>query len=236
MAAAAEMSTSREAILRAIREGYAGRDEQQAAREVSARIEAHAANLVPARGRPADRGSAVDQFVAMAQEADASVALVGADSAVPDAVAEFLRQHNLPFQAAMAPDLYLRTIPWDARPLLEIRRDKAEPSDETGIGTCFRAIAETGTLMALSGSGGPTTINFLPENHIVVLRAERIVGSFEDAIAALRAAEWPLPRTVNFITGPSRSADIEQTLQLGAHGPRRLHIIIVDEQAPSAAP
>ncbi|MEZ5579927.1 MAG: LUD domain-containing protein [Candidatus Competibacteraceae bacterium] len=73
--------------------------------------------------------------------------------------------------------------------------------------------------MLLSGPHSPpTTLNFLPDTHIVVLRADRIVGAYEDAWDLLRARGLGMPRTVNFITGPSRSADIEQTVQMGAHG------------------
>ena len=83
--------------------------------------------------------------------------------------------------------------------------------------------------MLLSGPDHPTTLNFLPDTHIVVLRASQVVGPYEDAWARLRAAATAMPRTVNFVTGPSRTADIEQTIQLGAHGPRRLHIVLIDD-------
>ena len=93
------------------------------------------------------------------------------------------------------------------------------------------AFAETGTLMLTSDAARPSTLNFLPENHIVVLRVEQITGAYEEGWRFLRAAGGNgtvMPRTVNLITGPSRTGDIEQRIQLGAHGPRRLHIIIVD--------
>ena len=59
------------------------------------------------------------------------------------------------------------------------------------------------------------------------------LGPYEDAWDRLRAAEGEgrLPRTVNFITGPSRTGDIEQTIQMGAHGPRRLHVILVEDES-----
>ena len=97
----------------------------------------------------------------------------------------------------------------------------------------FAGIAETGTLMLASGPDNPTTLNLLPDNHIVLLQHKKIVGSYEDSWSALRKAQSgrrgkrTMPRTVCFVTGPSRSADIEQTLLLGAHGPRRLHIILL---------
>ena len=92
-----------------------------------------------------------------------------------------------------------------------------------------RFLAGTGTLLLASGPDHPTTLNFLPETHVVMLRASQIAGPYEDIWDKVRATFGSdLPRTLNFVTGPSRSADIEQTLQLGAHGPRRLHIVIVD--------
>jgi L-lactate dehydrogenase complex protein LldG len=94
---------------------------------------------------------------------------------------------------------------------------------------CHAAIAETGTLMLVSGPQTPTTLNFLPETHIVLVHADQVVATYEDGWDRLRTAETSkaLPRTVNFITGPSRTADIEQHIELGAHGPRRLHIVVV---------
>ena len=93
-------------------------------------------------------------------------------------------------------------------------------------------VAETGTLVLTSGPDNPTTLNFLPDTHIVVVDAKDIAGDYETvwhARCARHYGEGALPRTVNLITGPSRSADIEQTLILGAHGPRRLHVMVVGE-------
>jgi L-lactate dehydrogenase complex protein LldG len=85
--------------------------------------------------------------------------------------------------------------------------------------------------MLISGAQTPTTLNFLPETHIVVVRCDQVVATYEDGWDRLRAAAKTelLPRVVNFITGPSRTADIEQHIELGAHGPRRLHIVLVED-------
>ncbi len=93
----------------------------------------------------------------------------------------------------------------------------------------FAGIAETGTLVLLSDAQSPTTLNFLPDVHVVVLRREQIVRRIEDVWQRLRDEVAGMPRTVNFITGPSRTADIEQTIQLGAHGPRSLHVILIED-------
>jgi L-lactate dehydrogenase complex protein LldG len=84
--------------------------------------------------------------------------------------------------------------------------------------------------MLISGADTPTTLNFLPDTHIVLARADQVVAVYEDGYDRLRAdrALGTLPRVINFITGPSRTADIEQHIELGAHGPRRLHIVLVE--------
>jgi len=207
------------------REGHGGED------ETAARLRDHPRNLVPARGQ-LDTAARRRLFLDMAREAAATVDIVAGADAVPAALAEYLSAQNLPAAVAMAPDPALDDIPWDRAPLVAIRRGKAEPDDAVGVTGAFAAIAETGTLMLASGAARPTTLNFLPETHVVVLYAGQIAGPYEDAWDRLRAAfGGSLPRTVNLITGPSRSADIEQTLQMGAHGPRRLHIILVDDAA-----
>ena len=109
----------------------------------------------------------------------------------------------------------------------ELARRPAAGDDHVSVTGAFAAIAETGSLVMLSGPGHPTSLNFLPDDHIVVLRASQVVAHMEDVWALLRARDGGMPRTVNIITGPSRTADVEQTIQLGAHGPRRLHVVLV---------
>src|SRR5205823_11592224 len=136
-----------------------------------------------------------------------------ADAEVPAEVARYLAAENLPAELVMAPDPALDAIPWGERPLLQIRRGRAEAGDAVSLTPCLAAIAETGTLMLVSGEATPTTLNFLPDTHIVVLRAGQVVAGYEDGWDLLRARFGAsLPRTVNFITGPSRTGDIEQRI------------------------
>ena len=109
------------------------------------------------------------------------------------------------------------------------RRGASDGNDEVGFSHATAAIAETGTLVMVSGSDNPTTINFLPEHHIVVVDAADIAGDLEAVLAKIRTryGKGKMPRTVNLISGPSRSGDVEQKIILGAHGPRALHIIVV---------
>ena len=71
------------------------------------------------------------------------------------------------------------------------------------------------------------TVSLLPETHIAIVAASRLVAGMEDAWNLARAERGELPRAVNFISGPSRTGDIEQTIVLGAHGPYRVHVVVV---------
>ena len=196
--------------------------------ELAQRLTDHARNLVPERGAR-DHAQLVELFVAMATDANAVVTRLDRLADVPAAVAQLLARENLPAQLVAAPAL--AALPWAERPLLGLLFGRAEGSDHVSVTPEFAAIAETGTLMLVSGADTPSTLNFLPDTHVVVLKAADVVGPYEDALDRLRAQGANgavLPRTINFVTGPSRTGDIEQTIQLGAHGPRRLHILLVD--------
>ena len=149
---------------------------------------------------------------------------------VPGVVVDYLAAQNLPGRVIMAPHPELQAIPWSARPLLDVREGRAQGSDAVSVQHGFAGIAETGTLMLPSAPERPVTLNLLAETEIVVLRSSAIVGAYEEGWDRLRAEIGEMPRNVMFITGPSRSADIEQTLELGAHGPRRLHVVLVEDR------
>ena len=232
------MSAPRDEILGRVRRAL-GREAlaPEAAEVLATRVAAHKRNLVPARAAKLDRKGRVELFVAMAEEVQTTVARVASEADIPAEIARYLAAENLPAELVMAPDPALDAIPWAERPLLNIRRGRAEAGDAVSLTPCLAAIAETGTLMLVSGADTPTTLNFLPDTHIVVVHAGQVVRGYEDgwdlvrARAAGAAGKPPdaWPRTINLITGPSRTGDIEQRIQLGAHGPRRLHVVLVEE-------
>lgn len=229
------MSDARDAVLGRVRRAL-GRDGPPAG-EAEAAVERRLAeprpNLVPARGRLDDTEARIKLFTAEAEAVAAEVRRVAGYAGLPEAVAAYLRAHNLPTAVAMAPDPLLDRADWSAQPMLDVRRGDATAEDQVGVTAAAAGVAETGTLMLVSGPDNPVMLGYLPETCVVVLPAERIVGAYEEAWQRVREAHGAAspPRSVNFVTGPSRSADIEQTLQLGAHGPRRLLVLIVDDQA-----
>lgn len=225
------MSDGREAILGAVRGGLGRGPLAGPARQaLEARLAAPAPNLVPERGR-ADAIERVARFIDEAGRVETSIARVARPADVPAAVAAYLAEHNLAPVLKIAPMASLEDIPWSQGTTLDVAFGRAEESDATGVSQAVAGIAETGTLVLASGADSPTGLNFLPETHVVVLEAGAVVGAFEDVWRRLRDA-GAMPRAVNFVTGPSRTADIELTLLLGAHGPKRLHVVVVDDQAP----
>jgi L-lactate dehydrogenase complex protein LldG len=227
------MSDPRTATIAAIRAAL-GREALPEAKcaALNRRLDQPKPNVVPARGR-GEGETLIDRFVAEAERVNATVVRLAEWEAVPETIAGMLSAANLPAAIRIADDPALAEIPWDQAPILEVRRGPAVEGDRATLSAATAGVAETGTVVLLSGADAPTTLNFLPEVHFVALPLGRIVGSYEDVWARLRGDRGAgvLPRVVNWITGPSRTADIEQTLLLGAHGPRHLHLLLIDDRA-----
>jgi L-lactate dehydrogenase complex protein LldG len=223
--------SARELVLGSIRQalGVTGREAPRR-KVVADRLAAHPVGVIPKRAQlePKARGDLLAEMIAMAA---GTVAEVSDAASVPGAVTEFLRRHNLPLSVRRGHDARLAALPWHLEGALEVTVGASDGQQLASVSHAFGAVAETGTLVLMSGMDNPTTLNFLPDDHIVIVDVNDVVGDFETIFVELRrhSGERQLPRVVNLITGPSRSADIEQTLILGAHGPRRLHVILVGE-------
>ncbi len=197
------------------------------ANAVRTHIDAHAISA-----RPLVDSDLKARFCSEARRLFSTVSEVASIADVPKAAADYLTEHKLPMQAVCWPEF--AALDWAAHGIAIESRPAREP-DLVGITGAFCAIAETGTLMTLSGKDTPPVTSLLPETHIAVLRLSQIVSGMEEAWQRLRytygqdGSSGFMPRAVNFISGPSRTADIEQTLTLGAHGPYRVHVILVNE-------
>lgn len=178
----------------------------------------------PQGPRPAVGDDLPARFMEQALRMSDTVDTVETEQDVPAAVARFLDQHNLARRVVAWSTL--DALDWSGAGMaVEFRPPRNE--DLVGITGSFCAVAETGTLMLLSGPTTWSSASLLPETHVAVVRRSRIVAGMEDAFALARSEHGELPRAVNFISGPSRTGDIEQTIVLGAHGPYRVHVIIV---------
>ena len=220
-----DTSKARAEILRRIR--TAQKREAPSAHDLKAAEDYLAAH--PAGPLPASYADRLAHFTAMAERMSSTVETVDAMRDAPAAVARYLAAQGIVARAVVWP--LLRELPWEAANLaVEFRpprRDESQGADVVGITGCYCAIAETGTLVVLSGPDSPTATTLLPDTHVAVLRAERIVAGMEDAFALIRQERGAVPRAVHMISGPSRTGDIEQTIVLGAHGPFRVHIVLV---------
>jgi L-lactate dehydrogenase complex protein LldG len=178
----------------------------------------------------------------MAEVASCTVARVADESEIPNAVADYLRANNLAPEITVAPDPRVADLNWKSQKLLKVKAGVPDSNDLVGVAPALAGVAETGTLAMTSGAELPSTLNFLPDYHIVTLRASDVVGGYEAVFERLRKAgkvgrgrKYEMPRTLNLITGPSRTGDIELTIHLGAHGPRSLHIVLIDDDQEALA-
>ena len=222
--------SARDSILSKIRSArQRGSDDTARRITVAMRLADHPTGIIPQRGQ-VEGAARVDLFVAQAEKVSSSVVRVATSADVPAAVAAYLRSKNLPQAIRRGGDARLSALPFDGEPQLTVSVGPSDGHDLAGLSQAIAGIAETGTVMLTSGPDNPTTLNFLPEHHLVVVDAADLVGDYETAFARLRAihGEGVMPRAVNLVTGPSRSGDIEQTILLGAHGPRSLHLIVVE--------
>jgi L-lactate dehydrogenase complex protein LldG len=219
---------ARDATLARVRTALGQTGDRSAAR-------AAAEDYVAARAegpRPRIDGDLVERVVLRAGHMASTVERVADVAALPQVVARYLGALQLP--PALAAQRSRAGVCWPefagldwAGAGLAIEARPTEGDDRLGITGCYCAIAETGTLVVLSGPDSPTATTLLPDTHVAVLRAERIVAGMEDAFALIRQERGAVPRAVHMISGPSRTGDIEQTIVLGAHGPFRVHIVLV---------
>jgi L-lactate utilization protein LutC len=179
----------------------------------------------PERGPQPQWDESLEQrFLAKLAKVAGSHARAASNAGLVRAVADYLEKQSLGRSLCVAPHPMLARVEWPEG--WQVTRGHSQGDDRVGMSVAFCGIAETGSLMLLSGPESPTTLNFLPDDFLCLLPESRIVPRLEDAWALLRAERGSMPRATNIITGPSRTADVEQTIQLGAHGPRRLHVLL----------
>ncbi len=191
-------------------------------------LDDHGRNLIPACALRCHQ-ELIDQFIQMLENVETTVAHVNDLVDVASEIARYQIVNDLPHVVKCGADALIADIDWSEQSDLTILSGPATGADAISLTRAFAGASETGTLFVASGPDNPVTLSFLPETNIILIRARDIVGCYEDAWLKLPwGARGPqMPRTVNLISGPSRTADIEQTLITGAHGPRRLHVIIV---------
>ncbi|RKZ37398.1 MAG: lactate utilization protein C [Gammaproteobacteria bacterium] len=218
------MSAAREQILARVRRGLK-RDEPLTAdvvTQLEARTTAHESAVRPALG-----ADLVARFTEKLSAVSGRVIPVPAMVDATDGLLAYLDEFDLPRSAVVSQGGLVDEMVWPEGMAVEWR--VAGGSDRLSVTGAFCAVAETGTVVLLSAPESPTSLNFLPDDHIVLLGRSQLLPHLEDVWHKLREEVGDMPRTVNLVTGPSKTADVEQTIQLGAHGPRRFAVILVEQ-------
>ncbi len=223
--------SDRAGVLAKIRKGVAkaaAASDAERRKVVEQRLAGQQPHLIPERTKR-ERAELVTLFRGFLEGQSATVIEVASKADVPAAVGRYLRENNLPARLRHGDDAYLKDMPWSGEPQLECREGRAQATDEVGMTHAVAGVAETGTLIFCSGRENPVTLNFMPDTTIAVLREADIVDAYETAWTRVRDryGRGAMPRTVNFVSGPSRTADIGGKLVIGAHGPRGMCVIVV---------
>lgn len=221
--------SGRDAILKRIRVSLDVPENDQAREAAFAtRLREQPKGILPQKGKGTTEQQ-ITAFIRQCKAVNSTVTRLSDYDQVPDELVKYLREHNLPQQLRHGTDTRLKALDWKSQPNLEHTTGPSDGNDLVGLSHAFGGVAETGTAILLAGVENPTTLNFLPETHLIIINAKEIVGDYETVLDRLRDkhGKAQLPRVVNMITGPSRSGDIEQTMLLGAHGPRSTHVIVV---------
>lgn len=215
------MSAAREQVLARIRSALArGELDPQRTAELRDRIARHSRHIEP------DFSEAPRQrFRQKLEAAEASFVELDKLDGVAAEVERYLEAQGTEKRITTSGDELLRAIEWPAS--IDAQPWVAGSDRRVSVTAAYCGIAETGSLLLVSGEQNPTCLNFLPDYHVVVIKAEQLVLRMEDAWDRLRASTKQMPRSVNFISGPSKTADVEQTVEYGAHGPRCLHVILI---------
>ena len=222
------MSSARDNVLSRVRKALGKRE-----RDIAALAAAEAIIAGHAQGpRPLLAENRVERFIERARDMESTVERVVDRAVIPAAVARYLDGLQLP--PALSAQKSHAGVCWPEFAALDwagaglaIEARPTTGSDRLGITGTYCAIAETGTMVILTGADAPTATALLPDTHVAIVSAARIVDGMEDAFALIRRERGAMPRAVNLISGPSRTGDIEQTIVLGAHGPFRVHILVV---------
>ncbi len=222
---------SKAAILDAIRDGLAGaRAELRSRGRSEPRYEA-----LVSPGRPVGLDTEADRVARFRErlEAVAGRCTLVHDEAEAAAALRRIVEAKGARRLAVSDDSTVQLVSagLDAVELWKPGGDRAELLEaDLGLSTAQWGIAETGTLVLESAAERHRLVSLVPPVHVALLRASRILGTLGQALAAVRRDDpTGMSRAVTLITGPSRTADIELTLVVGVHGPKELHVLLLQD-------
>jgi L-lactate dehydrogenase complex protein LldG len=172
----------------------------------------------------------VQAFVHGLEKVFATYAIVTSNSELMEEIEKYLQQQSVAKEEVVVTGEVRKAGLLD-NSSLKLVDAPTRGEESSAITFAYAGIAETGSLVLLSGADSPVTTNFLPDNFICVLREADLLNDMESLWLRMQSEQRAMPRAINIVTGPSRTADVEQTIQMGAHGPRRVHVIILSDNS-----
>jgi len=188
---------------------------------------AQAANEIPARATGNRVNTLLQDFIRGLEKVSASHVTARTEQQISEAVEQYLQQQDAGRQLLVTAAITDAGLL--ANSALKLHPAPTRGDEKNLLTLAYAGIAETGSLVMLSGAATPMSSNFLPDHFICLLKTRDILSSMEALWSRMDDEQRAMPRAVNIITGPSRTADVEQIIQLGAHGPRRVHVILWDQ-------
>ncbi len=174
----------------------------------------------------------VDRFISLVTAEATTVERLADLAHVPHAVDGYLRGQQIPGRVVIDTSACLSGEAFSDTDL-QVSIPPLRPDHDVLLSGCYGAVAESGALVISTSDGHAITNDFLAETHIVILFANRIVATLADLWDALRTDTQGgfMPREFCLVTGPSRTADLGVPAKLGAHGPARVHVLLINGQS-----
>lgn len=213
------MSQARDNILQRIRLANKPQEDANARISLNQRMQQH-----PRGPQPQWQEDRLTRFTDKAKKSSASISQLDTEQSIVDAVLDYMHEKSLDHKLLRTSTPLLGKLNWPDDVTVELR--SAGVDDKVALVEAFCAIAETGSIVMCSARETPVSLNYLPDHFLCVVHASAIVDTLEDVWEKIRSQNGSMPRAVNIITGPSRTADVEQIIQMGAHGPRRVHLLL----------
>lgn len=232
----ANSNHARNAILNKISSHLGHDNRAQRSESAQKRLYENPNHLIPKIGLLKTKKQRIDRFTEQAEKVDANIYNIKKINDLPKLSANIMAQYNIDQKMQCAPHTLLKKLKWEKH-ITEFDYGSANEEDIFSLSVAYAGVSETGTLAFLTGAESPKSLIFLAQHHLVLLPTSKLYANYEQVFAAMRKdydstnrmMSDKMPRSLNFVTGPSRTADIEQTLTLGAHGPLSLHIILYDD-------
>ena len=215
------MSDARQNILKRIRQANQHIPQADLVEGVSERLRNH-----PWGPQPHWREELLVRLMSKVEQAAASYEPVRSEQDIVQAVVSYIREQDLDERLVRTATPILNDLIWPDS--LQVEARAATSEDFLVVVEAYAAVAETGSVVMCSSEATPVSLNFLPDHYLCVVSKSSIVNTMEDLWDRVRHDSPMLPRAINIITGPSRTADVEQIIQMGAHGPRRVHLLLLD--------